>query len=68
VAPTYVSVASASWVAGTYYFKTDAPDNVYYPAAGINEANFEANKANLYKQTVAGTPGEYDIKVIKVVP
>lgn len=68
VAPTYESVASASWVAGTYYFKTEDPANVYYPAAGINEANFEANKANLYKQTAAGTPGEYDIKVIKVVP
>ena len=68
VPTTYTSVASDSWVAGTYYFKTDAPANVYYPAAGINEANFEANKANLYKQAAAGTPGEYDIKVIKVIP
>lgn len=65
-APTYVSVSGDSWVAGTYYFKTT--DNVYYPAAGINEANFDANKANLFKQTAPGTPGEYDIKVIKVKP
>ena len=66
VAPTYASVADADWVAGTYYFKTS--EDVYYPAAGISEANFGANKANLYKQTDAGTPGVYDIKVIKVIP
>lgn len=66
VAPTYESVSDDSWATGTYYFKTT--DNVYYPAAGINEDNFEANKANLYKQTAAGTAGEYDIKIIKVNP
>ncbi len=66
VPTTYTSVSSDSWVAGTYYFKTT--DNVYYPAAGINEANFDANKGNLYKVNVAGTAGEYDIKVIKVAP
>ena len=49
----------------TYYFKTN--ENVYYPAAGINEANFDAYKANLYTQTDAGTAGVYDIKIIKVV-
>ena len=68
VAPTYESVASASWVAGTYYFKnTVGTVDVYYPAAGISEANFGTYKANLYKQTAAGTAGEYDIKIIKVV-
>jgi len=64
VATTYTSVAGASWVAGTYYFKTS--DDVYYPAAGISKDNFETYKANLYKVNVAGTPGVYDIKVIKV--
>jgi len=66
VAPTYTAVGEAAFApATTYYFKTS--DNVYYPAAGINAGNFAANKANLYTQTAAGTPGEYDIKVIKVV-
>lgn len=64
VATTYTSVSGASWVAGTYYFKTS--DDVYYPAAGISEANFDTYKANLYKVNVEGTPGVYDIKVIKV--
>ena len=52
----------------TYYFKnTVGSTDVYYPAAGINADNFDANKANLYTQTNAGTAGEYDIKVIKVI-
>ena len=66
VPTTYTSVSGDSWVAGTYYFKTT--NDVYYPAAGINKDNFDANKANLYKVNVAGTPGEYDIKIIKVIP
>lgn len=64
VPTTYTSVASAAWVAGTYYFKTTG--DVYYPAAGISEDNFDTYKANLYKVNAAGTPGVYDIKVIKV--
>ncbi len=64
-APTYAAVGEAAYsTTATYYFKTS--ENVYYPAAGINEANFEANKANLYTMTAAGTAGEYDIKIIKV--
>lgn len=67
VAPTYS--AAASWSdTETYYFKTDAPDNVYYPAAGINAANFATYQARLFTRTAAGTAGEYDIKVIKVIP
>ena len=66
VAPTYTAVGEAAFApATTYYFKTG--DNVYYPAAGINAENFAANKASLYTLTDAGTAGEYDIKVIKVV-
>ena len=68
VAPTYTAVGASGWNSlETYYFKTEAPDNVYYPAGGINEGNFEANKANIYTKTNNGTPGVYAIKVIKVV-
>lgn len=66
VAPTYAAVGDVAWVAGTYYFRTS--ENVYYPAAGINADNFDTYKGSLYKQTAAGTAGEYDIKVIKVNP
>ena len=62
----YTAVGGAEWSnTTTYYFKTT--NNVYYPAAGISEANFATYKANLYTQTAAGTPGEYDIKIINVV-
>ena len=65
VAPTYTAVGNGSWSdSATYYFKTT--NNVYYPAAGINEANFATYKANLYTKTADGTAGVYDIKVIKV--
>ena len=66
VAPTYTAVGSGTFSnTETYYFKTDA--DVYYPAAGINKDNFANYKANLYTKTENGTPGAYDIKVIKVV-
>lgn len=70
VAPTYTKVGeggtSSDWSGSTtYYFKTS--EDVYYAAGGINEGNFEANKANLYTKTADGTPGVYAIKVIKVV-
>ena len=62
----YTAVGEAAWDnTKTYYFKTS--QNVYYPAAGISAANFATYKANLYTQTAPGTPGEYDIKIIKVV-
>ena len=38
----------------------------YYAVTVPDEATFNANKANLYLQTTAGTPGVYDVKVIKV--
>ncbi|MBO5549981.1 MAG: hypothetical protein J5954_10245 [Prevotella sp.] len=67
VAPTYTSAASAAWSSTTYYFKNTVSDvDYYYPAAGINEANFATYKANLYTKSADGTPGLYDIKVIKV--
>lgn len=68
VAPTYTennALSSSSFEENvTYYFKTTS--DVYYPAAGINAENFATYRANLYKQTNAGTAGEYDIKIIKV--
>ena len=67
VAPTYTAVGAGTFNgATTYYFKTS--EDVYYPAAGISSENFATYKANLYTQTAAGTPGEYDIKIINVVP
>ena len=64
-AATYATAASATFnAATTYYFKTT--DGVYYPSSGINADNFDANKANLYTQTAAGTVGVYDVKVINV--
>ena len=67
VAPTYTAVGETAWDnAKTYYFKTD--NDVYYAAAGINEANFATYKASLYTQNASPTPveGVYDIKIIKV--
>ena len=67
VAPTYAAVGEAAYNAlTTYYLKTS--EDVYYPAAGINAGNFATYKSSLYTQTNAGTPGQYDIKVIKVKP
>lgn len=72
VAPTYTKVGeggtSNTWSGSTaYYFKTS--EDVYYPAGGINEENFETNKANLYviKTGDEGTAGVYAVKVIKIV-
>ena len=69
VAPTYTAdnaLASASFEAVTYYFKT--ANGVYYPAAGINADNFNTYRGSLYKKTADGTAGVYDIKVINVIP
>ena len=70
VKPTYAAVGSAAYSGTTtYYFKQgSAPNEVYFAAAGINADNFATYKAALYTQTDAGTPGVYDIKVIKVNP
>ena len=67
VAPTYTAVGEAAYSnTETYYFKTTS--NVYYAAAGISADNFATYKADLYTKTANGTPGVYDIKVIKVKP
>lgn len=67
VAAGYTAVGEAAWDnTKTYYFKTT--NNVYYAAAGINEANFATYKASLFTQNATPEPveGVYDIKIIKV--
>lgn len=66
VAPTYNEVGSGDAYdsSTTYYLKTT--QDVYYPAAGIDADNFATYKDDLYTQATPGTPGLYDIKVIKV--
>lgn len=64
VAPTYASVSSESYSSAIqYYFKTG---DVYSAASGLSEANWETYKSSLYKQTTAGTAGDYTVKVITV--
>ena len=68
VAPTYEAVGSSNYDSGTTYYMrsgTAAP-YVYYAVSVPNEAAFNDNKANMYVQTDAGTPGVYEVKVIKV--
>ena len=65
VAPTYEVQSAGAYDSGkTYYLKSGS--NVYFAVPVASEAAFNANKANLYLQTAAGTAGVYDIKVIKV--
>ena len=66
VAPTYAALTTTDTYdsATTYYLQSAS--GAYYPVTVKSEAAFNANKDKLYKQTAAGTPGVYDIKVIKV--
>lgn len=64
VAPTYTAVGAAAYDAGTTYYMVAG--GVYYPVTVANAAAYNENKANLYTKTADGTPGQYDIKVIKV--
>lgn len=65
VAPTYEAQGSGTYNSSkTYYLKSS--NGVYYTVTVPTEEAFNANKANLYLQTAAGTPGVYDVKVIKV--
>lgn len=64
VAPTYTS-ASGDYDSGkTYYMKTD--NNVYYAVSVPNADAYAEHLAKLYVISTAGTPGVYDVKVIKV--
>lgn len=67
VAPTYVNQSAGTYDSSkTYYMKTS--NNVYYAVTVTNAAAFNEHKAQLYiiDPDHAGTPGKYDVKVIKV--
>jgi len=65
VAPTYVAPTSGSYDSGkTYYMQST--NGAYYAVSVPTEAAFEANLSKLYIVSTAGTPGVYDVKVIKV--
>ena len=66
VAPTYTAQPSGTYDSSeTYYMLSGS--GAYYTVTVPDEAAFEANKANLYVMTTTGTPGVYDVKIIKVV-
>lgn len=66
VAPTYEAVASDATYDSTktYFFKTT--EGVYYTVSGLDATNWAVNRPNLFTQTVAGTPGDYSVKVLIV--
>ena len=67
VAPTYVSQSAGTYDSSkTYYMKT--VNNVYYAVTVASATAFDEHKAQLYviDSTAPGTPGKYDVKVIKV--
>lgn len=65
VAPTYAVQSAGTYDSGkTYYMQSGS--GAYYTVTVPNAAAFNENKANLYLQTDAGTPGVYDVKIIKV--
>ena len=67
VAPTYAAAVTGAYNSGTtYYMKSANTPDVYYAVSVPTEAAYEYNLEKLYTQTEAGTPGVYDVKVIKV--
>lgn len=67
VAPTYLSQSAGTYDSSkTYYMKT--ANNVYYAVSVPSAAAFDEHKAQLYiiDSTAPGTPGVYDVKIIKV--
>lgn len=65
VAPTYEVQTSGTYNSGeTYYMLSGS--GAYFTVTVPNKAAFDENKTKLYLQTDPGTPGDYDIKVIKV--
>lgn len=65
VAPTYEVQTSGTYASSNTYYMLSG-SGAYFAVPVTNEAAFDANKAKLYLQTAAGTPGVYDVKVIKV--
>ena len=65
VAPTYTVQSSGTYnSSNTYYMLSGS--GAYFAVTVPNEAAFNENKGNLYLKTDDGTPGAYDVKVIKV--
>lgn len=65
VAPTYTVQSSGTYNSSNVYYMQSG-SGAYYVVSVPSAAAFNANKDNLYLQTAAGTPGVYDVKVIKV--
>lgn len=65
VAPTYAVQSSGTYDSSTTYYLLSG-SGAYFAVPVTSEAAFNANKTKLYLQTAAGTPGVYDVKVIKV--
>ena len=65
VAPTYTAQTSGTYNSSNVYYMLSG-SGAYFTVTVASEAAFNANKSNLYLQTAAGTPGVYDVKVIKV--
>ncbi len=64
-APTYAVQTTGTYDSSkTYYMLSGS--GAYYAVSVPNAEAFNANKADLYLQTDPGTPGVYDVKVIKV--
>ena len=65
VAPTYVNQSAGTYDSSkTYYMKT--ANDVYYAVSITSSAAFAEHKDQLYLINSAGTPGVYDVKIIKV--
>lgn len=65
VAPTYAIQTSGTYDSSkTYYMLSGS--GAYFAVTVPNAAAFNENKSSLYLKTSAGTPGAYDIKIIKV--
>ena len=65
VAPTYAVQTEGTYDSSKTYYMVSG-NGAYYTVTVPNKAAFDENKTKLYLQTAAGTPGEYDVKVIKV--
>ena len=65
VAPTYTVQTSGTYNSSNVYYMLSG-SGAYFTVTVPNEAAFNENKSSLYLKTAAGTPGVYDVKVIKV--
>ena len=68
IAPTYTVQTSGTYSSGTTYYMLSGSSGsgAYFAVTVPTEAAFNANKSSLYIKATDGTPGVYDVKVIKV--